>query len=159
MNNRRSIRKKNHDYSDPGDYFVTMCTRGREPLLGDITEDRICLSAFGVIVREEWDHMSERFPGIRLDAFTIMPNHVHGVITLVGAGLAPARTGVGPKRVESGSPKTTLFGGTTGRAGASPAPTLAGVIGAFKSLSDRRCGEAFIEEYPDHPETQIPTSG
>ena len=101
MKKRRSIRKKNHDYSDPGDYFVTMCTRGREPLLGDITEDRICLSTFGMIVREEWDDLPERFPGIRLDAFTIMPNHVHGV------------------------------------------------IGAFKSLSGRRCREAFTGEYPD----------
>ena len=95
------------------------------------------------------DDLPDRFPGVRLDAVTIMPNHVHGVITLVGAGLAPARTGVGPKRVVFGTPRTTPSGWTTGRAGASPAPTLAGVIGAFKSLSDRRCREAFIEEYPD----------
>ena len=89
MNSRRSIRKKGHDYFAPGDYFVTLCTRGREPLLGDITEDRICLSTFGMIVREEWDDLPDRFPGVRLDAVTIMPNHVHGVITLVGAGAIP----------------------------------------------------------------------
>ncbi len=47
MNSRRSIRKKGHDYSGPGDYFVSLCTPGREPLLGEITEDRISLSPFG----------------------------------------------------------------------------------------------------------------
>jgi hypothetical protein len=110
MNSRRSVRKKDYDYSAPGDYFVTLCIRGREPLLGDITEDRISLSPFGVIVREEWECLPDRIPGIRLDAVTIMPNHVHGVVTLVGAGLAPARPVVLPNRVVFGDLDATRPG-------------------------------------------------
>ena len=104
MKNRHSIRKAEYDYAAPGDYFVTLCTRNRDPLLGRIAEGKVFLSAFGRIADDEWHVLPERFPMIRLDEFTIMPNHVHGIVTVVGAPLAGARPVDQPHRVDRGRP-------------------------------------------------------
>ena len=107
------------------------------------------LSEMGLIVREKWDVLPERFPTVHLDAFTIMPNHVHGIITIVGAPLAGARPVDQPDGVGRGESGATRSGLPTVRAGASPAPTLGTVIGGFKSLSDRRCRQVAIAAHPD----------
>jgi REP element-mobilizing transposase RayT len=49
---------------------------------------------FGKIVQETWHELPDHYPRVNLDRFTLMPNHVHGVLALVdpvGAGLRPAR--------------------------------------------------------------------
>jgi len=46
------------------------------------------LNQVGRMVQDVWDGLSGRFPGVRTDAFVIMPNHVHRIIVLVGAGQA-----------------------------------------------------------------------
>ena len=148
MNNRRSIRRPGHDYTRPGDYFVTVCVRNRAPPLGVVDGEEVVLSALGSIVRQEWTDIPERFPMVRLDEFTIMPNHVHGIITIVGVPLAGTRRVDQPDGVDCGDSHATRCGLPTVRAGASPAPTLGGIIGAFKSLSDRRCRETVIAEKP-----------
>jgi putative transposase len=51
---RRSIRLKGYDYTLPGAYFVTLCTRQRHPLFGEIVDGRVNLSALGKIVQDEW---------------------------------------------------------------------------------------------------------
>ena len=149
MNSRQSMRKPRHDYAAPGDYFVTLCTRNREPLLGVIDGEEMILSEIGLIVQEEWQVLSERFPTIRLDALTIMPNHVHGIVTIVGAALAAARPLDQPDGMDREHSKSTRSGSSTVRAGASPAPALGTITGAFKSISDRRCRKMFISEHPD----------
>jgi REP element-mobilizing transposase RayT len=83
------------------------------------------------IVEEEWHGLTARFPGIHLDEFVIMPNHVHAIIWLVGAPLAGALgLGGAPSRPE---PDVESSGDGASRAGASPAPTLGTVVGAVKS--------------------------
>ncbi len=79
---RRSIRLKGYDYTQPGAYFVTMVTHGRYSLFGDILEGEFYLTPAGEIARREWEKLSHRFPHIALDAFVIMPNHVHGIIII-----------------------------------------------------------------------------
>jgi REP element-mobilizing transposase RayT len=51
---RRSIRLPNYDYSQPGAYFAT----------------------------QQWEKLPKRFQNIELGAFTIMPNHMHGMIVM-----------------------------------------------------------------------------
>jgi len=34
----------------------------------------------GKIASETWNDIPHRFPGISLDTFTVMPNHIHGII-------------------------------------------------------------------------------
>ena len=150
MNNRQSIRKPGYDYAEPGDYFVTVCVRNREPLLGAVEGQKVVLSAMGLIVRREWIDIPERFPTVRLDEFTIMPNHVHGIITIVGVPLAGTRRVDQAHGVDCGDSDATRCGLPTVRAGASPAPTptLGIIIGAFKSLSDRRCRQTTVAAKP-----------
>ena len=79
---RRSIRLRGYDYSQPGAYFITLCTETRKCLFGEISDGGILLSAFGRIVDEEWHRTIQIRPTVALDAFSIMPNHVHGIIVL-----------------------------------------------------------------------------
>jgi len=79
---RRSIRLKEYDYSSPGGYFVTICTKNRECLFGDIKEGIIKLTSFGEIVERLWFEIPDHFENIFLDHFVIMPNHIHGIIMI-----------------------------------------------------------------------------
>jgi REP element-mobilizing transposase RayT len=79
---RRSIRLKEYDYSQPGEYFVTICTYNHECTLGEIMDGGMRLNEFGKIVREEWLRTLNIRPGIELDVYVIMPNHIHGIIVI-----------------------------------------------------------------------------
>lgn len=79
---RQTIRLKGYDYSLPGKYFITICTINRECLLGEIRDGEIIMSPAGEIVRHEWLATSMVRPEIELDAFVIMPNHLHGIISI-----------------------------------------------------------------------------
>jgi putative transposase len=80
---RRSIRLTGYDYSQPGAYFVTIVTNGRECIFGQIFDGQIVLYDAGWIVDKSWRDLPKRYPGIHLEAFVVMPNHVHGVFTLM----------------------------------------------------------------------------
>jgi REP element-mobilizing transposase RayT len=79
---RCSIRLKTFDYSLPGMYFVTVCVQNRECLLGDISGPDMRLNESGSMVKGVWHGLPERFPNLDLDAFVVMPNHIHGILTL-----------------------------------------------------------------------------
>jgi putative transposase len=79
---RRSIRLKDFDYSSLGKYYITICTLNRECLLGDIHDGKMIMSASGDIVRREWLLTQVVRTEIELDAFVIMPNHLHGIISI-----------------------------------------------------------------------------
>jgi REP element-mobilizing transposase RayT len=63
-------------------YFVTAVTWQRECLLGAIEGAQVMLSPVGQAVHREWRRLTSRFPGVGLDEFVIMPNHVHGIIVI-----------------------------------------------------------------------------
>lgn len=84
--NRHSLRLKEYDYAHPGAYFVTLLTHNRGWPLGEIAESGITFSPSGKIVKETWDKIPRRFPNIYLDAFVVMPNHVHGIIIITDEG-------------------------------------------------------------------------
>jgi putative transposase len=79
---RRSIRLTGRDYSWPGTYFVTICTAERKCLLGRIEKGGMQENVLGRLVRRRWIDISREFPSVELDAFVVMPNHVHGMIHL-----------------------------------------------------------------------------
>jgi REP element-mobilizing transposase RayT len=81
---RRSPRLAGFDYSQPGLYFVTVCTWAREPLLGHIVASEVQLSQAGRAALEAWAALPLRFPAVDLDAFVFMPNHIHGILVLGG---------------------------------------------------------------------------
>ncbi|MBI2172040.1 MAG: transposase [Chloroflexi bacterium] len=94
---RRSIRLPGYDYASPGGYFVTLCTFQRLPLFGDIVNGEMHLNNCGRIAQDCWNAIPGHFPNARLDAFIVMPNHVHGVLWLTPVGAqhaAPLRSAV-----------------------------------------------------------------
>jgi hypothetical protein len=122
---RQSIRLKGYEYSRTGAYFVTICTWNRECLFGNVSDGRMVLNDAGRIIERVWEDLPSRFPSIELDALGVMPNHVHGIIAMVGVGLALPKKGA-----------------------ASSAPTLGDVVRAFKSRPSRSIACYLVQGNP-----------
>ena len=88
IHRRRSRRLKRYDYSHAGAYFITVCTRNRECMFGDIADGEMRLNDAGRIVTEEWMKSADIRNDIELDAFVVMPNHVHGIVVIGCRGTA-----------------------------------------------------------------------
>jgi len=76
-----STRMPNWDYTF-GRYFITICTKHREPFFGHLIDNDMVLSIPGIIVRDEWIKTSLIRPDVVLDGFVVMPDHFHGIIML-----------------------------------------------------------------------------
>lgn len=104
LHHRRSIRLKGYDYASAGAYFVTMVTHGKRCLFGEVVGGVMHLNAAGKIVAEEWLRSAQVRGEVTMDAFVVMPNHVHGIVVidrphpprLIPADLAPG-TASGPR--------------------------------------------------------------
>jgi len=72
-----------YDYSAPGMYFITICTRKKIPYFGEVVNCEMVLSGTGVIVRDYWVAIPDHFPNVRLDELVIMPDHLHGIIIII----------------------------------------------------------------------------
>jgi putative transposase len=95
---RRSIRLGGYDYTCPSVYFITVCAAQRGLLFGGVSEGRVVENVNSRIVRDCWLDLPSHYPHVSLDAFVVMPDHIHGIIVLrdtVGAGLR-ARAGLKP---------------------------------------------------------------
>lgn len=79
----RSIRLKEFDYSQAGSYFITICTFNRACLFGEVYLDNMNLNQLGEIVSREWKRTEELRKNVVMDAFIVMPNHLHGIISIV----------------------------------------------------------------------------
>jgi putative transposase len=133
---RRSIRLKGYDYRQAGAYFVTICTQDRAFLFGQVVHDEMQLNDAGKMVYDVWNDLPAFYPGVQTDAFIVMPNHIHGIIILVGADprVCPAQpsVGVGPRAYpgqpqEMGQPQ-----------GVAPTLGLPDVVHRFKTMTTKR---------------------
>ena len=79
---RRSIRLKGYDYRQAGFYYVTICCYQRQCLFGEIVNGVMQPNLIGQTVVAVWNRLTQHFPFIELDAFVLMPNHVHGIIVI-----------------------------------------------------------------------------
>jgi REP element-mobilizing transposase RayT len=82
--NRVSVRLKGFDYTKPGAYFITVSTFQRKCLFGEIQNGLMQSNEYGEIVYSIWEQIPEHFMIVKLDAFVVMPNHVHGIIVING---------------------------------------------------------------------------
>ncbi|MGI0487253.1 transposase [Pantanalinema rosaneae CENA516] len=87
---RRSIRLKGYDYSSPGAYFITICTHQRQCLFGEIVDGEMRLNRLGQIARSQWLKIPHHHTQVELDAWVIMPNHIHGILILNNPGRGAA---------------------------------------------------------------------
>ena len=82
---RSSNRLPSYDYRSTGAYFITLCSNDRQPAF------KIPLISAALI--ENWHDLPQRFPGVTLDEFVIMPDHVHGILWLDGDRKSPPTLG------------------------------------------------------------------
>ncbi len=139
---RKSLRIKGYDYSALGAYFVTVCTKDRNPILSDIVkppsvgvgahdDPQIRLTEIGKVVER---HLlsSENIAGVKIDRYVIMPDHIHIIIILC------------PDEYE------------TRNDGSSRAPTptnemLPHIISTFKRFCNKELGENIFQRgYMEH---------
>ena len=81
---RKNNRLSNYDYSQNGAYFITICTKDKNPLLWCVGANcvRPLLSNIGQLVENEISVLSKTYDGVDVDKFIIMPNHIHMIITI-----------------------------------------------------------------------------
>ena len=133
---RRSSRLQGYDYAQAGAYFVTLCTHQRALLFGSVRGGAVMQSTAGVIAAERWAAIPQHHPHVALDAFVVMPNHIHGILVITDhlVGTTPALSDTPANRVHSSDRV-----GPADRA--CPVPTTASlstVIGSYKSGVTRR---------------------
>lgn len=123
MHERKRNRLLGFDYRTGGAYFVTICVRNRACVFGEIVDGVVMVNEIGRIVQEQWDWLGQQYPYIRLDAFVIMPNHVHGIVRIddMGAGVGTGRD------LSLRSLRSPMH-----------IKSLSGLIGAFKTTSSKR---------------------
>jgi putative transposase len=78
----KSIRYPNYDYSEDAAYFITICTKDRNPWFGEIMNRQMGLSEVGCEVYNCWNEIPKHFPFIILDTFIVMPDHIHGILII-----------------------------------------------------------------------------
>jgi REP element-mobilizing transposase RayT len=118
---RRSIRLQGYDYASAGAYFITVCAHERRCLFGNVVDDKMMPNEIGQVIEQCWFGIPAHFPDVELDEFTLMPNHLHGILvmpaTAPGTGdacVAPTQAGSGPAR-----------------------RSIAAIVGSFKSAATR----------------------
>jgi putative transposase len=128
---RHSIRWQGHDYAAGGTYFVTICTVERACLFGEVVDGQMRLNPLGSIVEQEWVRTGQIRPEVEIDVFAVMPNHLHGLITIRPRGSAGRDPGPvsGPGDQEPGARGAPLR-----RVAGSPGSVVAG----FKAASTRQ---------------------
>ena len=118
---RRSIRLQDFDYAQTGAYFVTICTRERACLFGEVVGGDMRLNDDGKAVEACWLAIPTHFPSVHLDAIVVMPNHVHGIVVI-------ADKVVGAKNFSPLRDKTA----TTRNPLRSPSKTIGSIVRGFK---------------------------
>jgi REP-associated tyrosine transposase len=125
---RRSIRINGYDYTQPGGYFATIVTYQRDYLFGEIINEEMQLNALGTVVDEYWRAIPEHFSNVELDAYVVMPNHVHGIIVINENGMATNSSPFVGARHASPLPR-----------GVKP-HSVGAIVGSFKSVVTKRIG-------------------
>ncbi|MEN9307975.1 MAG: hypothetical protein RL173_1907 [Fibrobacterota bacterium] len=76
------MRVQGHDYSLQGAYFLTLCLKERILVFGDVKDGEMHLNELGRFVEREWQNVANTYPGVSLDSFVVMPDHVHGIVMI-----------------------------------------------------------------------------
>lgn len=105
------------------------------------------LNAAGEMILATWNDLPQRFPNIELDEFVIMPNHIHGIITMGECRTKTIHEGAfTSKNLNDDQPQTNNVGAPLVGAHEQqnstlhkePAPTIGAIVGAFKSITTQK---------------------
>ena len=125
LHHRRSIRLREYDYTrsglpapgsarQAGAYDVTIVTRDRKALFGDVIDGEMRLNDTGRLIVDAWEWLGKRHRYVELDSYVVMPNHLHGIIVITDDGKGDSRTSPTPRK------------------------PLGRLIGAFKTVSTKQ---------------------
>jgi REP-associated tyrosine transposase len=79
---RRSIRLQGFDYSQPGDYFLTICAAEQKCIFGKMENGVMQENVLGKIIRVCWLQVPDHFAKVEPDVCVVMPNHFHAILKL-----------------------------------------------------------------------------
>jgi putative transposase len=134
---RKQIRLKDFDYSGIGAYFVTIVTKNHRCLFGEIRDGKVILSRIGEKAKEFWKEIPIHFCTIELDEFIIMPNHIHGILSISEA------VGLGKRRgVQLNAPTQKEFSRISPKCN-----TISVVIRTFKGTVTAWCKKQAINYF------------
>ena len=123
-----SARLASWDYSNPGLYFITICTKDRINFFGEISDNEMYLNEIGEIADKFWGDIPDHFHDVELGEFIIMPNHVHGIIIINELHQQSSQTHVETRHALS------LLNKTTHPRFRNPGKhTISSMVGSFKS--------------------------
>jgi REP element-mobilizing transposase RayT len=152
---RRSIRLKGYDYAQAGAYFITLCTQNRDRLFGDVVNGDMRLNEAGRMIESVWAEMPACYPGVETDEFVVMPDHVHGIVVLVGAtprgrpypADSPYPADPPNPADHPNPPDPPNSGQARGPAPTAPTLSVGDVVHRFKTMTTRRYATA-VKQYP-----------
>ncbi len=124
---RRSSRLHGFDYLQPGAYFVTICTVDSLCCLGRVIGEDFRPSRVGDLAIKAWEWLPNRYPYVELDAWVMMPNHLHGVLVICDEPCSGIRRG-GSRAAPTPSGRKPLFQ----------------LIGAFKTVSTKEVNRLMV---------------
>lgn len=124
---RRSIRLPHFDYSQPGGYYLTICSHEKYHLFGSVIDGEVILTTLEVIVDEEWKSITGRRSNVDVDTYCVMPNHFHGILFINESRRSTACRA----QVLHPQPEQRRFGSPQG-------DSLSTIVGSFKSSVARR---------------------
>lgn len=144
-----SIRLKGWDYSSPGIYSVTICTQNKICWFGDVVDGEMVYSDMGQIARDCWLKISDHFENTQLGVFEIMPNHVHGLVKIVGGDEKCGDVDDGCRDVAL---QRLYDGPHPNMSKISPKPgSLSTIIRSYKSVVSRICHKMGFGEFAWQP--------
>ena len=133
----KSTRLQNWDYGWNGAYFITICTKNRVHYFGKIENGKMILTDIGKFAQKYWYEIPQHFPFVKLDAFVVMPNHIHGIIIIdktdapIGDNDAPVQT---PKLGVSTDTDTKTDAKTGGKNPKWKSDSLGSIINQYKRI-------------------------
>ncbi len=153
----KQYRFPEYNYSQVGMYFITICTQERIKYFGNVVNEKMQLNRIGKIANQFWLKIPEHFKDVILDEYIIMPNHVHGIISIDRDILIEHDEHDGRRRVGTGHCPVQI-NGKINRTGQCPVPTdehstfghvlpqsISTIIGSFKSI----CTKTINKKYPN----------
>ena len=114
-------------------------------MFGNIVNQEMILSPYGEIVQKWWQEIPVHFSNVKTGAFVVMPNHVHGIIYILGGrGTVPVPEDNGENTIAQNNdmsdenlsgepPPLRAFDGT---------PTLGQIVAYFKYQSTKEMNKA-----------------
>ncbi|MEN6404519.1 MAG: transposase, partial [Armatimonadia bacterium] len=135
---RKNIRLNGYDYACEGAYFITIVTKERQVLFGDVVDGEIMLNDYGRIVAEEWERSGVVRAEIELDEYVVMPNHFHAIVNIFQDDRSLCR---GDRPIDQINPTVVGAYGHTPllqNQFKSPSRTLGSLVRGFKSAVTTR---------------------